>query len=500
MFYSEDGRVLHDNRLADDWLRALYAIGIASLLIGMSVTAHLITPLLAIPACILVSCLLANYYPGVAVVSVVFALLFQNLFVSLVSSGLETSDDFKVIRGYNFVILLSVWSTIMFAYLTQLRRISRSIDKIMKVTFLVLALAFFYFLIGAAQNPMGAVIYLRNIASPIMLFQLMLLVFWRFETRLSPALMIVAGAFILFGYIELFYRDEWLRLINGNAYWDLEMRKERLSLAWDTQARETGRVTKGFIDTITVDLFNTPLLGDLKLKVARLMGPNMHSISYSYAMAFLLIFTLFRGAIIPAVLIAPLLIFANAKGALIVVVLVSFAWIAFKILGSRISFAGLSLVLLLYSVAGVLVGLNIGDFHVLGFMGGVHNFLQFPVGHGIGVGGNLSTDFSKLDWPAYQALGRTPVAIESAVGVLLYQMGPAAFLLLGIYAWIAWLTGKVASLTGLSIHAAASFALLTVLVNGIFQEEALFSPIALGLFVSLNGMILGQAVRKGIKI
>ncbi|MEP3671530.1 MAG: hypothetical protein ABJM86_01130, partial [Hyphomicrobiales bacterium] len=48
-----------------------------------------------------------------------------------------------------------------------------------------------------------------------------------------------------------------------------------------------------------------------------------------------------------------------------------------------------------------------------------------------------------------------------------------------------------------SLHIVAGFALITILVNGIFQEEALLSPSGFGLIMALNGMILGAAIRTG---
>jgi hypothetical protein len=38
--------------------------------------------------------------------------------------------------------------------------------------------------------------------------------------------------------------------------------------------------------------------------------------------------------------------------------------------------------------------------------------------------------------------------------------------------------------------------MLIMLVNGIFQEEALFSPLALGLLAALSGFLLGSVYRE----
>ena len=41
----------------------------------------------------------------------------------------------------------------------------------------------------------------------------------------------------------------------------------------------------------------------------------------------------------------------------------------------------------------------------------------------------------------------------------------------------------------------AAFGILITLINGIFQEEALFAPLALGTLLALAGLVLGNAIR-----
>jgi len=144
------------------------------------------------------------------------------------------------------------------------------------------------------------------------------------------------------------------------------------------------------------------------------------------------------------------------------------------------------------------VGLNIGDFHVIGLMGGIFEFLGNPLGQGIGAGGNLSSEFANIDWPAAQAAGRTPFAVESAVGVLLSQIGVFAIAVIGAYIWIAWRVLLIACKTGNDLHAAAAFGLMTIIATGLFQEEAYFAPLALAMFMALAGMIVGASARAGL--
>jgi hypothetical protein len=109
--------------------------------------------------------------------------------------------------------------------------------------------------------------------------------------------------------------------------------------------------------------------------------------------------------------------------------------------------------LIAYAVLGIYVGLQIGDYHVIGFMGGWNGFLQAPLGRGLGVGGNLSADFSSIDWSAAQQAGSVDGAVESAVGVLLYQMGIAALLPLGFYLTIAMRAWRLYATSGFSRRA-----------------------------------------------
>jgi len=153
------------------------------------------------------------------------------------------------------------------------------------------------------------------------------------------------------------------------------------------------------------------------------------------------------------------------------------------------------LALIGYVIVGLHVGLQIGDYHVIGFMGGWNGFLQAPLGRGLGAGGNLSADFSSIDWRAAQQAGAVDGAVESAVGVLLYQMGIAAAVPLGFYLVIAIKAWRLYAVSGLLTQGLAAFGIFVVLVSGFFQEEALFAPPALGLLACLAGLVLGNAIR-----
>ena len=205
------------------------------------------------------------------------------------------------------------------------------------------------------------------------------------------------------------------------------------TMAYDKALKKTGLVSTGLLDSFTIDLFNSPLLADAGIEIMRLFGPNMHAISYAYALCFFAIFALYRGRIAISVLLVALLFLANAKGPIILFLLVGASWATFKIFGARFAFACHCLALIAYAALGIVLGLSIGDYHVIGLMGGLHEFLANPIGLGIGAGGNLSSEFVNINWEDAQAAGRTPFAVESAVGVLLYQTGIFAVAIIGAY-------------------------------------------------------------------
>jgi hypothetical protein len=195
------------------------------------------------------------------------------------------------------------------------------------------------------------------------------------------------------------------------------------------------------------------------------------------------------------ILALPLLLVVGSKGALIVTVLVTPAIAALPYLRGRAPLWLFVAVLAIYAAAGITAGIRMQDYHVIGFVSGVNSLLGNPIGRGIGVGGNLVVEVATIDWNRSQHLGQMDQVMESAVGVLFYQMGVFALVLLAALIWLAVKLWGLYMASHDRLFAAGAFALLTITVNGIFQEEALFSPLALGVVVALAGLLLGRAYR-----
>jgi hypothetical protein len=455
-----------------------------------------LSPVLAILGQSFIACAIIAAVPGYAPPIAIFILLFQNIFVSILSPFIASPSELEFIKGYNFLNCAVIWLTTYALYVLRRRDRSSQVNRLMIGSTSVLAVVMVYFAAGFAHDGLAASIYLRNIVLPLFLFQLALLTAATFEIRLTPVLATIAVLFVVCGYVELVFRDFWLAITNGYSYWHFDEVKATDSGTWEREMRATGNVFVDLKDRFSYSFLNTPLLGGFGLSsMLRVFGPNISAISYAYGVGFFVLFLFSVGRPLLAIAALPLAVFCGVKGALILVLFVAGAWISTRLLGAVVTLVLGFLALIAYVILGLYVGLQIGDYHVIGFMGGWNGFLQAPFGRGLGIGGNLSGDFSSIDWRAAQQAGSVDGAVESAVGVLLYQMGIAAVLPLGFYFVIAMKAWRLYAVSGLLTQGLASFGIFVVLVNGFFQEEALFAPPALGLLACLAGLVLGNAIR-----
>ena len=471
-------------------------IGVAAGSIAFAPLLHVASPILAISVETLIACAIAVVAPAYAPSIAIFILFFQNLFVSILSPYIADPSQLEFIKGYNFLSCSVMWLTTLALYGLRLKNYPVEVHRLMACGMLALGMVGVYFLIGFGQDPVAASVYLRNIVLPLFLFQLSLLTAATYEVRITPFFVAVAVILILCGYIEFAFRDFWLDITNGQAFWRFEEIKATNSGVWEKEMRATGNVFVDLKDRFSFSFLNTPLLEGLGLSnILRIFGPNMSPISFGYGIAFFGLFLFSVGRPLLALAALPLVVFCSVKGALILTLFVCIAWLSTRILGAVATLVLGMIALVLYAVVGIYTGLQIEDYHVLGFMGGWNGFLQRPFGRGLGVGGNLSEGYASIDWSAAQQAGAVDGAVESAVGVLLYQMGIAALIPLGFYLAMALKAWRLYAFSGLLTQGLAAFGVMIVLVNGIFQEEALFAPPALGLLMCLTGLAIGNAVR-----
>ena len=472
------------------------AIGVAAASIAFAPVLHAVSPILAISVETLIGCAIVAVVPAHAPSIAIFILFFQNLFVSILSSYIADPSEMEFIKGYNFLACSVMWLVTLGLYGLRWREYPAEVNRIMCWGMLVLATVLLYFLFGFVQNGLAASIYLRNIVLPLFLFQLSLLTAATYQVRMTPFLVAIGVLLIVCGYIELTFRDFWLGVTNGHTFWQFDELKATRSGAWEAEMRATGNVPVDLKDRFTFSFLNTPLLEGLGLSnILRIFGPNMSPISFAYGISFFMLFLFSVGRPLLAVAALPLLVLCSVKGALILIIFVGLAWASTRLLGAVATLLLGLLALIAYAIIAIYIGLQIGDYHVIGFMGGWNGFLANPFGRGLGVGGNLSDGYFSIDWSAAQKAGSIDGAVESAVGVLLYQMGIAALVPLGFYFAIALKAWRLYASSGILTQGLAAFGVMVVLVNGIFQEEALFAPPALGLLLCLTGLVIGNHIR-----
>lgn len=478
------------------WREPVATLCIAVATIGFAPVLHLANPALAIAVEVLIGIAIVLAVPTYAPAIAIFVLFFQNLFVSMLSPLVPLPSDLDFIKGYNFLVCSVMWLATFALYMLGQRKQSAEVSQIMRWGVVTLAVVSLYFAIGFGQNGQAAAVYLRNIVLPLFLFQLSLLMAATHEVRVTPFLVTLAVILMLCGYIELAFRDLWLAITNGHTFWGFDELKATHSGVWEAEMRATGNVPVDLKDRFSFDFLNTPLLEGFGLsKMLRIHGPNMHPISFAYGLGFLTLFLFSVRRPLLALAALPLLISCSVKGALIVVVFVAAGWISTRLLGAVVTLLLGFVALIAFAVVAIRVGLQIGDYHVIGLMGGLNGFLENPLGRGLGVGGNLSESYFSIDWSAAQAAGTIDGAVESAIGVLLYQMGIAALVPLAFYFAMALKAWRLYASSGYLTQGLAGFGVMVVLLNGLFQEEALFAPLALGLMLSLTGLVIGSHVR-----
>jgi hypothetical protein len=157
----------------------------------------------------------------------------------------------------------------------------------------------------------------------------------------------------------------------------------------------------------------------------------------------------------------------------------------------------LGVLLVLFMVIGVIYGIRSEDYHVVGFFGGVRGFINNPAGHGIGVGGNMSSlGMTRTNFGLFQGYG-ADFALESALGVMLYQIGVGSVAFFAFY-WCLWknIWKAVCHYKSEPRLIVVPIVLAFLVANSIFQEEV-FSPTAWGLWLLFSGLLLMRHWKEG---
>lgn len=478
------------------WEDVLRGFAIAFLLTGAPIALHIASQPVALVFCIVASILAARVFEQDVPIIVLVANTFQNVFISLASVNYSSFSDIELLKSYNFVTTIVCYAVVAYGYLREPGAFSPFVTRMLLASVGVLAIVGVYFILGLAINPRSAVIYLRNISLPLFIFQSFLIVGVRHRIPLPQTLFVLLWLIMACCYVELLANDAWLTLTNGFHYLDLFTEKRMLNVDEIRTAAQQGMVITSPLDYGRTNLFNTSLTADLGIQVQRLNGPNFNTISLAYLLSILIAFLAVNGFPLSAALAMPLLLATSAKGPLILAVGCIVFVAAAKRARSNAPILALGAALAVYALLVFITGYGSGDYHVIGLLGGLNGFLKLPIGHTLGEGGNLSIeDFSKLDWSAFQSAGASEVAVESAFGVLLFQMGVCIVFVIGFYLWIARCSWRLFLAARAPALAFAAGGLLICLVNGLYQEEAYFVPLSLPVIMGLVALTLGATDR-----
>lgn len=475
----------------DTW----FPIVVALATLMLSAAAFLVSVPFGIAVCACVTAVICLTRPMDIPLFLVAGFLFQNFVIAILSPLVPSESVFNMLRGMNFVMLATAFALFVLAAFTrQWSDHPRARYWVLAALGVSFVIAFYTGLGMVRGDAMNAAVYFRNTITPIACFFIGFLVVLLYRFDSVPGLAVMAAAAAVYGYLELFLGLDFLSLFNGDEYIKRQLTQQIESGYWEKVLRQTGFVLSGLSDTFMTTFFNLPVFADILPRIWRIVGPNFHPISYAYALSILSVTLLFRGRWLLPMFFFPLLLIIGSKGATVVLLVATFALLLLRLSGARLA----ALFVIVSSVAwiglAILFGMRSGDYHVLGFFAGIRDFMSNPLGEGLGIGGNLSSDSSRLDWEAAQAAGASAVPVESAVGVMLYQMGIGALAFFGFLFAIAARLLKRFLATSRPEYL-AGFAMITVVsANAVLQEEAYYSPLALGLILVITGGTLARAI------
>jgi hypothetical protein len=418
-------------------------------------------------------------------------LLYQNVAISIFSAGM-TKFDFTMLSGTSFAATLMLASQPLYRRVRHGRAFQGrqlGLSRTATMAALGIAAAAVYSVYGAAvAGPTEAAVGFRNASTMLLALVVGLDAGDRWSYR-TIATVLLVSALLGLGLVGLEIADpDWyLSLVNAADFSNVKYLPSELPLYYTSE---------NVVSRMTQLPFNTDLLSSILPGTAyRFGGPNMHSISYGYVLAIAEIALLSLGWVAPVLPLLLLSFLIGVKGAAILFCGSAALFVVWRVTRQiRILWLGGLLLGVVYVGFGIWSGLKSGDFHVIGLIGGLNGFMANPLGHGVGIGGNLSVgSLTMMQWQAFQHDG-ADVGLESAVGVLLYQMGIGCLALVAAIV-VLLRSAPFGGAEGRPRPTDIVFiALCTCLVNGVFQEEA-YSPYAAGLLCMLCGVLIANGRR-----
>lgn len=488
-FGASDHRLMHTD--------ALFDLCVAVLAIVSAVSAFAVWTPFGIVVTFLLTLILSITLPVSIPVVIACAFLYQNLVVAWFTPFVPDDNTFDALRGANFVILMTAFGIFLVASFQYRVRALTALRSWLLFSFVLCATICFYFALGVLNGgPKDAVIYFRNTITPLACFHVAVLAASLYPIDLRKSIFWLCVGAIVYGYLEQIFRMDFLSLFHGDLYIQRGLKEQIEAGVWEKALRETGFVLRGLEDTMMTTFFNTRFFSDLLPPIFRNGGPNFHPISYAYGLSIMSAWLLFKGRWLLPIAALPLLLVIGSKGATFMLIVALGARLIYRPSRAKLTLMAVVALAVSWTTAAVVYGATHGDYHVLGLIAGVREFLSNPLGQGLGLGGNLSSTSLNLDWGRAQGEGAASIPVESAVGVMLYQMGIGSFVFFGFLAALAATARRLLIETGEPDFLFAFVVIVTISANAVLQEEAFFSPLALGFCLLLVGISLGTRWRE----
>lgn len=485
------------NTVAQPALDAPTQIVAAIAVTVLSVSCFAVSIVFGVAATFFLTLAVATALPATVPLVVACTFLYQNVVVAWFTPYISDNNAFDALRGANFIVAMTAYGAFFLASLGERARAVPELRRWLLWAIAVAGVVTVYFMLGAARgNAKDAVLYFRNTIIPLACFHIAIVAASLYRVELRKSLLWLGSGIIVYGYCELFFTFDFLSLFNGDEYVYRSIRRQIEGGYWEQVLKETGFVLRSLEDVMMSSFFNTPFFGDLFPKVFRIGGPNFHTISYAYALGIIAVWLLFKGRWVLPLAALPLLLVIGSKGAMFMVVTALLVQFFRRKLGARLAMLGVVSLSVTWIGAAIAYGWTHGDYHVIGFLTGLRDFLENPAGQGLGFGGNLSSTSVSVDWQHAQAVGATSVPVESAVGVMLYQMGVGSVLFFAFLTAIAGSARRRILKTGSADSWFAFVTVVTISANAVLQEEAFYAPLALGFALLLVGVSFGTHLRE----
>lgn len=473
-------------RLTPAAAEALFHAGIAVLVVILSVSSFAVSTVFGVAASFVMTAIVAIAVPASIPLVVAVSFVTQNMVVAWYTPSIPDNTDFDALRGANFVILATAFAAFFLAaFQARARAIAELRPWIVGGVWLCGVIVVYLGLGAMHGDAKDAIVYFRNVITPIFCFYVAIIAASLYRIDLTRTVPWLAGFAIAYGYCELAFGMDFLSLFHGDQYILRTIARQIQSGAYEKALQETGFVLRGLQDVLLTNLFNLPIPG--LPQVFRIGGPTFHSISFAYALSIVSVWLLFNRRWLLPLLALPLLLVIGSKGAMFLLLAGLFVRLAKPLLGIRPALL-LTVAASVAWVAGSIgFGIRAGDYHVLGLFAGLREFTHNPLGVGLGLGGNLSSTTVDVNWDLAQAHGAAAQPMESAIGVMLYQMGIGSLVFLAFLVAIARAAWRAYRRSGDFAVLFLVVAVVAITANAVLQEEAFFSPLALGFALLLGG-------------